>query len=170
MEEDVALQRSHEEQRRGARVADAQASGGGGAAEVVGDDGEAAARRAVGVGIERQDQRGVLRHDDMAADHPLRERHELLGDPAQDHPRVFGTRRGRQNEDAGRRLDDLRAVHGFGEQLILRPDVAEERRGGDAQLAGDVGQGGGGEAFGGEDAPGGVEELIAADARRAAHL
>jgi len=47
MEEDVALQRSHEEQRGGARVADAQPPGGGGAAEVVGDEREAAARRAV---------------------------------------------------------------------------------------------------------------------------
>jgi hypothetical protein len=47
VEENVTLQRAHEEQCRGARIADAQASGGGGAAKVIGDDGKTAAGRAV---------------------------------------------------------------------------------------------------------------------------
>lgn len=170
MEEDVALQRAHEEQRGGARIADPQPAGGGGAAEVVGDDGEAAARRAVGFGVERQDHRGVLGHDDVAGDHLLGEGDELLGDAAEDHARIFGGRGRGQGEDAGRRLDDLRAAHGLGEERVLGADVAEKRGGRDLELAGDVGQGGGGEALGGEDAAGGVEDLIAADARGAAHL
>jgi hypothetical protein len=170
MEEDVSLQRSHEKQRRGVRVVDAQPAGGGGAAEVVGDDGEAATRGAVAVGIERQDQRGVLGYDDVAGDHALGERYEFLGDAAQDDARIFRRRSGGQREDAGRRLDDLRAAHGLGEQGVFGADVAEECRGGDAELAGDVGQGGGGEALGGEDAAGGFEDLIAADARGASHL
>jgi len=170
MEEDVALQGAHEEQGRGARIANAQPAGGGGAAEVAGDDGEAAARRAVALGIERQDQRGVLGHDDVAADHLRGERDELLGDAAEDDARIFGGRGGGQRQDARRRLDDLRAAHGLGEERVLRANVAEERRGGDVQLAGDVGQGGGGEALGGKDAAGGIEDLIAADARGAAHL
>ena len=169
MEQNVALQRAHEEQRRGARVADPQPAGGRGAAEVVGDDGEAAPRRAVALGVERQNHRGVLRDDDVAADHPLGERDELLGDAPEDCPRIFRGRRRCQGENAGRRLDDLRAAHGFGEQGVFRPDVAEERGGGDLELAGDVGQGGGGETLGGEDAAGGVENLIASDARGAAH-
>jgi len=170
MEEDVSLQGAHEEQGRRAGVADPQPAGGGGAAEVVGDDGEAAPRRAVGLRIEGQDHRSVLRNDDVAADHLLGERDELLGDAPEDHPRVFGSRRGSESENARRRLDDLRAAHGLGEQRVLRANVAKERRGRDAELAGDVGQGGGGETLGGEDAAGGVEDLIAADARGAAHL
>ena len=47
MKEDVSLQRTHEEQRRRARIADAEPPGRGGAPEVVGDDGKAAAGRAV---------------------------------------------------------------------------------------------------------------------------
>jgi hypothetical protein len=112
----------------------------------------------------------VLRDDDVAADHPLGERDELLGDAAEDRARIVRGGGGCQGEDARRRLDDLRAAHGFGEQRVLRPDVAKERGGGDVQLAGDIGQGGGGEALGGEDPAGGVEDLVAADARGAAHL
>lgn len=174
MEEDVSLQRPHEEQRRGARIADPQTAGGGGTAEVVGDDGEAAARRAVGL-VERQDQRRpprVLVHgdDDAGGDDPLGERDELLGDAAEDGARIGVGGGGGELEDAGRRLEHRTALHGLVEEGVLGVDVAEERRGGDVQLAGDVGQGGGGEAFGGEDAAGGVEDLIAADARGASHL
>jgi hypothetical protein len=47
VEEDVTLQRAHEEQRCSARIANAQPSGGGGAAKIIGDDGKTAAGRAV---------------------------------------------------------------------------------------------------------------------------
>lgn len=175
VEEDVPLQRSHEEQRGGARIADAQPSRGGGAAEVVGDDGEAAPRRAVALRIERQDQRrapGVFvhGHDDAGGDDSLGEGDEPLGDAAEDDARIGVRGCRRQIADAGGRLDDLAALHGLGEEGVLGVDVAEEGGGGDAELAGDVGEGGGGEALGGEDAAGGGEDLIAADARGATHL
>jgi hypothetical protein len=175
VKEDPSLQGAHEEERRGARVADAQPPGGGGAAEVIGDDGKAAARRAVGL-VEGKDERGaprVLVHgdDDAGADDPLGERHELLGDAAEDDARVGVGRRGGEVDDAGRRLEHRAALlHSLVEQGVLRLDVAEERGGGDVELAGDVGEGGGGEALRREDAAGGVEELIAAEARRATHL
>jgi hypothetical protein len=171
MEEHPSLQRSHEQQRGGAGIADAQTSRGRGAAEVVGHDGKAAARRAVRL-IERQYQRSAPRvsvhgHDDAAGDDVLGKGDELRGEAAEDDARV-GVAGGRgQVGDRGRDLDPL---HGLGEELVLGVDVAQERGGGDVELAGDVGQGGGGEALGGEDAAGGVEDLIAADARRAAHL
>lgn len=170
MKENVSLQRSHEEERGGARIADVQPSGGGGAAEVVGDDGEAAARRAVALGVEGQDERVVLCGDDLRADHRLGEGNELLGDAAEDRARVGVAGRGGKVEDAGRRLDPGAAAHRLGEERALRLDVAEEGGGGDAELPGDVRQRGRGEAFGGEDAAGGVEELIAAEARWASHL
>lgn len=170
MEEDVALQRAHEEQRGGARVAHAQPPGLGGAAEPIDDDGEAAARGRVALRVEGEDERVVLRDDDLRADHGLGERHELLGHAAEDGARVGVAGRGGELQDRGRRVDALAAAHRLAEERVLRVDMTEERRRGDAELAGDVGQRGGGEAFGREDAAGGVEELIAAEARRAAHL
>jgi hypothetical protein len=174
MEEHVALQRSHEEQRRGARVAHAQASGGRGAAEVVRNDGKAAPGRTVRL-IERQYKGSAPRvsmhgHDDAAGDDALGEGDELRGQAAQDEARVGVAGRRGELGDGRRNLDGRAAAHGLGEELVFRVDVAEQGGGGDAELAGDVGQGGGGEALRGEDAAGGVEELIAADARRPSHL
>ena len=174
MEEHVALQRSHEEQRGRLRIADAQPSRRSGAAEVAGDDGKPAARRAVRL-IEGQYQRSAPRvsvhgYDDAAGDDALGEGNELGGDAAEDDARVGLARRTHQIADGRRNLDRLAAAHGLGEERVLGVDVAEERGGGDAELAGDVGQRGGGEALGGEDTAGGLDDLIAADARRAAHL
>ena len=173
MEEHPALQRSHEEQRGRLRIANAQPSRRCGAAEVAGDDGKATARRAVRL-IEGQYQRSAPRvsvhgHHDAAGDDVLGERDELGGHAAEDDAGVGLAGRLRQVADHRRQLDDL-AVHGLAEQRVLRLHVAQERGGGDAELAGDVGQRGGGEALGGEDAAGGFQDLIAADARRASHL
>ena len=174
MEEHPALQRSHEQQRGGARVADAQASRGRSAAEVVGDDGEAAARRAVRL-IEGQYQRSAPRvsvhgHDDAAGDDALGEGDELRGQAAKNGARIgLGGGCG-QVAHRRRNLDGRAAAHGLGEERVLGADVPQQRGGGHAELAGDVGQRRRGEALGGEDAAGGVEDLIAADARRPAHL
>ena len=175
MKEHVSLERAHEEQRGGARIADAQPSRGRGAAEIADQDGKAAARRAVTARVEGEDQRRALRvgvhgHDDVRADDGLGKGDEFLGDAAEDGARIGVAGRGGQVADAGGGLDDVRAAHGLGEELLLGADVAEEGGGGDVELAGDVGQGGGGEALGAEDATGGVDDLIAADARRASHL
>jgi hypothetical protein len=174
MEEDVALQRSHEEQRGRLRIAHAQPARRRGAAEVAGHDGEAAARRAVRL-IEGQYQRSAPRvsvhgHDDATGDDALGEGDELRGNAAEDDARVGLAGRARQIADRRRNLDGLAAAHRFGEERVFGVDVAQERGGGDAELAGDIGEGGGGEPLGAEDATGGVEDLVAADARRAAHL
>ena len=175
MEEHVSLQRSHEEQGGGLRIADAQPSGRRGTAEVAGDDGEAAPRRAVAARIEREDQRGALRagvhgDHDVRSDGRLGEGNELFGHAAEHRARIGVAGRIGELADAGRRLDHVDAPHGLGEEGVFGIDVTEERGGSDAELAGDVGQGGGGESLGGEDVAGGLEDLIAPDARRAAHL
>lgn len=97
------------------------------------------------------------------------EGNELLGQPAQHDARVRGCVDVRELRHAARQLDVVRA-HGRGEERLLGRHVAQHRGGGDVQLAGDVGQRGGLEAFGGENAPRGVEELFPGDARGASHL
>lgn len=157
------------------RVSDADHARFGGAAEVVADDAEAAARGVVGVRIERQDDRrplgvGVHGQDDARGQDPLHERHELLGHAAEDDPRIARGIDRRQVEDALRRLDDVAAGHRLAEEGLLRLHVPQQRRGGDSQLRGDVGQGGGVEALQGEDTAGRLQDLIAVDACRASHL
>jgi hypothetical protein len=174
VQQDVRLQRSHEEERGGARVADAQHAGLGGAAEVVGDDAEAAPGRGVFVAdVERQDDRrlGAAVHVDgeVLGDGAGDEGDEFLGQAAQDEARILGAAGGLEANDAGRQLDVPRA-HGGGEEGLLGRDVAEHGGGRDLQLAGDIGEGGGFEALGGKDAAGGLEEELAGDARRPAHL
>jgi hypothetical protein len=173
MEEDVRLQRAHEEQRGGARVLDADDAGLGGAAEVVGDDAEAAARRRIlGADVEGEDDRGLRAavHVDgeVLGDGVRDEGNELLGEPAQHDARVLGAARGLKMDDRGGQLDVARA-HGRGEEGLLRLGVAKERRGRDVQLGSDVGERRGFEALRGEDAAGGLEDELAGDGRRAAH-
>ena len=109
-------------------------------------------------------------HDDAASDDALGEGDELRGQTSEDDARVGVAGRGRKLRDRRRQLDGRAAAHGLGEKRVLGVDVPQQRGGGDAELPGDVGQRGGGEAFVGEDAAGGIEDLIAADARRATHL
>lgn len=173
VKEDVGLQRSHEEERRGARVLHVQDAGLGGAAEVVGDDAQAAARRGVVVAdVEGKDD-GRLRtavHVDgeVLGDGAGDEGDELLRQAPQHDTRILGAASGLEPDDAGRQLDVPRA-HGRGEEGLLGGDVAEDGGRGDVELRGDVGEGRGFEAFGGEDAAGGLEDLLAGDGRRAAH-
>jgi hypothetical protein len=173
VKEDVRLQRSHEEERGGARILHADDAGLGGAAEVIGDDGQAAARRGVfAADVEGQDDRGLRAavHVDgeVLGDGARDERDELLGQAAEDDARVLGAAGGLQPDDARRQLDVARA-HGRGEKGLLGRRVAQDRGRRDAELRGDVGEGGGLEALRGEDAPGGLEELFAGDGRWAAH-
>ncbi len=171
MGEDVGLEMTDEEQRERARVAFADDAGVHRAAEVIGGNAQAAARRRLFLlGVEGNDQRrGMHVHGDGRADDGGHERNELLGEPAQDDLRI-----GRR-VDAGQLLDELgdgeRArAHRRREQLPLGRAVAEDRRRRDLQRAGDIGERGRREAAVGERSPGGVEDLIAGDARRAAHL
>ena len=109
-------------------------------------------------------------HDDAAGDDALGEGDELRGQAAEDDARIGVARRASQIAHRRRNLDCRAAAHGLGEQRVFRIDVAQQRGRGDAELAGDVGQRGGGEALCGEQPAGGVEDLIAADARRSSHL
>ena len=109
-------------------------------------------------------------HDDAASDDALGEGNEPLGDAPEYDARIGLGRRAHQFADRGWDFDRFAAAHRLGEEGILGDGVAEQRGGGHAELAGDVGQRGGGEAFGGEDSAGGVEDLVAADARRTSHL
>lgn len=173
MQKDVGLERSHEEQRGGARIANAQHAGGGGAAEVAGDDAQSAARRrVVALGVERQDERRLraVVHVDgkVLRDGGLREGDESLGDLAQDDARIGGGVDGLQRGDEIGHAN-LAAANGGDEELVLRACVAEDRGGCDAQLRSDVGERGRFVALGHEDAAGGVEDLLAGDPRWAAH-
>ncbi|HJW95381.1 MAG TPA: hypothetical protein VJ901_17315, partial [Thermoanaerobaculia bacterium] len=126
--EDVALQRAHEKERGGVRIADAHHACFGSAAEVVGDDFQSAPRRIVGLGIERQHERRAVRRrvhgdDDPRREHFLDERHEAFGDVAQHDARIGFRIDVRQLEDAGGRIEQHAALHRQTEQRLLRIDV-----------------------------------------------
>ena len=171
MNEHVGLELADEEQRHRARVAAADHARVHGAAEVVRRDAQPAPRRRfLLMRVERNDERRRVHvHGDRRTDGRGHERNELFGETAQHDARI-----GRR-VDASEILDELRTgegarAHRRREQLLLARAVTEDGRGRDVQRAGDVAEGGGGEAALGERGPGGVEDLIAGDARRAAHL
>lgn len=173
MQKDVGLERSHEKQRGGAWIADAQHAGGGGAPEVAGDDAQPAARRrVVALGVEWQNERrlrAVVHVDgEVLRDRGLREGDESLGDLAQDGARIGGGVDGLQRGDEIGNAN-LAAANGGDEEFVLGAGVAEDRGGRDAKLRGDVGEGGGLVALGHEDAARGVEDLLAGNPRWAAH-
>ena len=173
VKEDVRLQRAHEEEGGGARFFHVQNAGLGGAAEVVGDDAEAPARRGVVVAdVEGKDDRGLRApvhvNGEVLGDRAGDEGDELLGQAAQHDARILGAADGLKANDAGRQLDVPRA-HGRGEEGLLGGDVTEDRGGGDVELGGDVGEGGGLEALLGEDAPRRFQQAFAVNRRRAAH-
>ncbi len=153
------------------RIADAQHACFGGAAEVIGDDLQSAARRIVGFGIEREhDGRRVHGDDNSCGQHLLDERDELLRDAPQHDARIGSGIDERKLEDAVRRIEQHAALHRQAEERLLGVDMTKDRGRRDLQLAGDVGEGGGGEALCGEHAAGGVDEALAVDGGRAAHL
>ncbi len=175
VDEDVRLELPHKEQRHRPRVAAADRSGIHGAAEVIGEDAQPAPRRRLSAGgVEGHDDGGLARaevhlHDDGGADHALHEGHDLLGEAAQDDARIGRCVDGGQLFDA-RRDGDLAAAGGGGEELLLRLEMPQERGRGDADVLGHIGERGAGEAAGDEGPAGGIEDLIAADARWTAHL
>lgn len=146
-----------------------------GAPEVVADDGQTTARRAVaGFGIERHHQsplRARVHVDGDVLGHDLlRERHELLCYPPEDVTRV-GVRGidVRQLDDEVRRPGHA-ALHGRAEEGLLRFEMPQHGRRGDAHGHGDVGQRGAIEALLAEDLPGRLKQLVSRDARWASHL
>ena len=173
MNEDVADQGSHEHEGGRFRIGDADDAGAPGAAEVVGDDAQASARRAVVRSwLEWKDDGPprpfVLRDGDVLRDGLFGERHPLLGQAAEDDAGIGGGVDALQVDDALRKCDG--GAHGLVEEALLRCHVAEEGGRRDLELAGDVGQGRGRVALEGEDAAGGLQDLVAGDAGRPAHL
>jgi hypothetical protein len=174
MEEDVGLQRSHEEERSGTRISHVQNAGRRGPLEVVGDRGQSATRRTRFVTrVERKNDRRaralVHVHGDVFADRLLQEWDGLLRHAAKNDSRIGGGIGGGQFEnELGR--PHPRGPHRLREEGLLAGGVTEQRGRGDLQLRSDVGQGGGFESLLGEDPPSGFQELVAQDGRGAAHL
>ena len=173
MDHHVRLERPHEQQRKGARIAAADDARVHRPSKVISDDGKDAARRAVlRIGIERHHERTrALMHvdGDILGNDLFHERHETLGDASKDHARIAARVDVLEIEDELRRRGDARA-HRRAEEVLLRPRMPQDGRGSNAQLARDVGECRGIEAFGREHAPCGFQELLAGDPRRPAHL
>jgi hypothetical protein len=174
MEEDVGLQRSHEEERRSARISDVQHAGRCGALEVVGDRRQGATRRTRFVTrVERKNDRRARAlmhvHCDVFADRLLQEWNRLLRHPAKNDSGIrAGIGRGQFENELGRRHP--RSPHRLREEGLLAGGVTEQRGRRDLQLRGDIGQGGRFESLLGEDPPSGFQELMALDRRWTAHL
>lgn len=173
--EDVGLELAGEEEGHGPRVAAADGAGVHGPGEILRQHADPAPRRRLlGARIERDDDRSLPRgqvhvHGDGGTERVRGEGDHLLGEAAQDQPRVGGGVGIRELVEKRWQIEVARAHRG-GEQLLLRGEVAEDRRRGDAQGLGDVGEGSGVEAAPGKGVPGGVEDLLLRDAWRAAHV
>lgn len=131
----------------------------------------AAGRGVVALGVERHDERRlrlrVHEDDEVLGDDAARERDEVLGEGAKDRQRLGDVGVG-ERADEPRKLD--RPAHRLDEERLLRGEVAEDRRGGHVQLAGDVGERGSVVPARAEDAPRDLEQLFAGDRRWPAHL
>lgn len=175
VQEDIGVEVGDEEHGRRAGIAAADHPRVHGPPEVVDDDAQATAGGTLVVlGVERHHHRrrarAVVHGDgDGGPDDLHHEGHELLGEAAEDYARVLGRVRGGQLLDV-RRHGHAGAAHGRVEEGLLGWEVPEDGRGGYAEGRGDVRQGSPGEALLGEDAAGRIQELIAGDARWAAHL
>lgn len=168
------MELADEEQRHRPGICLADDAGFHGAAEVVGDQTECASRRSLLRGrVERNDQRGLPRahvhlHRDRRPDDRLQKGHDLLRKSAEDDTWISGGIGADQFLQSFGKTQLARA-HGRGEQLLLRGEVAEDRRGRHPEMPGDVREGGRGEAALGERGLRGVEDLLAGDTRWAAH-
>ena len=126
MQHHVRLQRAHEQDCGGTRIAAANDSRLHRSAEVVGDHDQPAPGRAVGgVSIERNDHRaGAIMHvdRDVFGDDFFDKRDELLGDGAKDDARVDPGIDSRKLEDEVRRGRQATA-HRDSKEILFRIDV-----------------------------------------------
>jgi len=171
----VGVKRPHEKEGGGTRVEWADSPGCHSPPKVITHDGQPTPRRTVGsLGVKGDDQlplraavhvdSNVLRHD------PLRKRHEVLGDGAQNLARIG--RRGideRQLQDERRGRRDIR-LHGCPKERLLRLEVTQHGRGCDTYDGGDVRERRGIETLLAEDVPRGLKQVISGDACWPAHL
>lgn len=175
MNEDVALELACEKQRHRARIAAANDARVHGALKVFGENAKSAPRRRLLVlGVERHDDRRLPRrhvhlHRDRRPDDGGDERHELLGEAAEDDARVG---RGIGRRQLVEKLRDLHVApaHRCGEELLFRGEMPEDRRGRDTDRPSNVGERRRGEAAVGERDARGLEDLLAVDAGGSAHV
>ena len=107
---------------------------------------------------------------DVLGDDFFHEGNKALGNPAKDDARIRSPVGIRQLENEIGRTGDLPALHRRPKELLFRVEMPQHGGGRDAELAGDVGEGRGLEAFGGEDAPCRFQQFVLGDSRRPAHL
>ena len=173
MEHHVRLERAHEEECEGARIAAADDAGVHRPAKVVGHDHQSAAGRAVSrIRIERHHDRARLLvhiHGNVLADDFLDEGNELLGDTAQDPARIAPGIDVFQLDDERWRTRQP-AAHRGAEKLLLRSGMTQHRGRRDVQLARDVGERRRVEALRREDASRGLQQLFPGNPRWPAHL
>lgn len=173
MKEDVREQRSHEQERRGAGIADADHARLMRPPKISRHNLQPSARRTVVVaGIEGNEQRRIrlLVHaqHEVLSDRRLRERNPLFGHASQDHSRIGGGVDVLKVGDAGGQLDV--AVHRCVEQRLLGVEMPQDGGGGDLQLCSDIRQGCGREPLLREHVTRRLKDLLGMDERRAAHL
>jgi len=174
VKEHVALQRSHEEERGGAGIANVQYAGLHRAPHVVRHQLERALGRIFAFGIERQNERRSPRVFERGDNEPRcddagDEWDDLLSQPAKNDRRVDGGVDRGEIEHTLRWVDETAALHRLGEERRFRVDVTEDCGRGDADFAGDVGQRGSFEALLGKQAPGAGQDVFATNAWWAAH-
>ena len=177
LREHVTLQRAHEEQRGCRRISSSKHAGFGRALEVIDHEPQPPPRRTVfGGRVEGQENRRatrvlVHRQHEAGGDHALHERNEAFCEIAKNDASIAvrGVD-GRQVEHALRRLNVVGPLHRGAKESFLGGSVTEKGCRGDAQLRCDLGKRRGRESLGREDTSGTVQQLIAADGRRSAHL
>ena len=170
MEEDVSLELAEEEERQRPRLGATDRAGLHGAREVIGEHADHAARRHFLIPrIERHHERGgVHLHGDRGADDVGEERDQAFRELGERDAGIGLGVELRQCEDEVGNGDGARG-HGSAEERLLGVEVPEDGRGGDVEGFGDVGQRRRRESPRLERGSGGVEDLRARDARRAAH-
>ena len=174
MEKNVRLQCAHEQERRGARVANAQHSRRLGTLEVVGDNLQAALRRSVAIArVEWKNDRrlGTRVHVDgkVLRERVLHERHELLRQAPKHDSRVFRRVRTGQLENEWGNLNPPR-LHRRREQGLLGRKVTEDGGRRHVHFGRDVGERRGLESLVREHLPGSVQKTVSLNDCRPAHL
>ena len=171
----VRVQRPHEEERGGTRVKGPDFPGRHGPSKIVADESQPSPRGAVGgLGVEGDDQlplgAAVHVNGDVLRHHTLRERHEVLGNGAQNLARIGrGGVDERQLQDERRRGRDAR-LHGLMEEGLLRLEMAQHGRRRHAHDGSDVRERGGIKAFLAEDLAGCLKQILPGDTWWPAHL
>ncbi|MEO8382061.1 MAG: hypothetical protein ABI779_20540 [Acidobacteriota bacterium] len=171
VDEDVGLELSEKEERERPRIDAADSAGFDGAAEVLAEDADGATGRDLFVvPVKGNDERrGVHLHGDGRADHRVEERDHASCEVAQDRPGIgLGVEVGQGGDEL--RHDDGARAHGRAEEELFGCEVPQDGSGRDAESAGDVSERGRRKPPCGEGRARGVEDLIAADPRRPAHL